>query len=127
MNDSPLETYLEGVDPGFRDLVRAVVAAVRDSGAAFDVAIKYRMLMFTFDEDWRHWVCTISQTKNAVNLRFLYGVLLSDPAGVLRAGSSILKTLDVGKLDDLDPGLVTDYVREAVGLYEYYRGHEEEL
>lgn len=36
--------------------------------------------MYTFKSDWRHWVCVISQTKKAVNLRFLYGALLSDPA-----------------------------------------------
>lgn len=54
------------VDKGWRRrLVRAVDAAVRDSGAAFDVAIKYRMLMYTFKGDWRHWVCAISQTKKA--------------------------------------------------------------
>lgn len=127
MTGTALDTYLESVDPDFRQLVRAVDSAVRDSGAEFDIAIKYRMLMYTFKGDWRHWVCAISQTKNAVNLRFLYGVLLSDSAGVLRAGSSILKTMDFASLDGFDPKLATAYVTEAAGLYDYYREHENDL
>ena len=127
MSESVLDAYVDGIDIGFHKLVRDVDAAVRDCGANFDIAIKYRMLMYTFNNDWRHWVCAISQTKKAVNLRFLYGVLLSDSAHVLRAGSSILKTIDFTAPEDFDPKLVTNYVTEAVGLYEYYREHEKDM
>ncbi len=126
MGASPLDGFLESVEPGFRELVRAAHAAVMDSGAELDVAIKYRMLMYTLNGDWRHWVCAVSQTKDAVNLRFLYGVGLGDPAGVLRAGTSTLMTVDFASMDDFDPAMATSYVAEAVGIHERYRDRDKD-
>ena len=50
------------------------------------MAIKYRLLSYTVDRDWRHWVCAVNATKSAVCLRFLWGVLLDDPLGRPAAG-----------------------------------------
>lgn len=127
MGATPLETYIETVDPPFRDLVRAADAAVRASGADFDVDVKYRMLMYALNKDWRHWVIAISQMKKAVNVRFLWGVLLDDPAHLLRAGTSHLMTLDFASADEFDPALVTAYVKEAVEKYDYFKEHQKEL
>lgn len=118
---SPLEDYLAGIEERFVPLVRVLDAAVRRACPDFDVAIKYRMLTYTLGRNYRHWICAISTTKHAVNLRFLYGVMLDDPRGVLRAGTSILKTLDVVVLEDVDAQLVTEYVKEAVDKYDAFK------
>jgi hypothetical protein len=81
------------------------------------------MLTYTLGGNYREWICAIGVTKHAVNLRFLYGVMLDDPHDVLRAGTSILKTLDVPTLDAVDAQLVTDYVKEAVAKYDAFKAN----
>ncbi len=92
-----------------------------------DTRISYKMLMYGLNGDFRNWICAVGVTKNAANLRFLYGVLLKDPRGVLRAGSATLKTIDYKSMADFDPQLVKDYVGEAVAQLDYFKQHAHEL
>ena len=46
----------------------------------------------------------LSVTRDAVNLRFLWGVLLDDSLGVLRPGTSTLMTWDFPRGADVDAG-----------------------
>ena len=121
MNGSALETYLAGIDPRASRVVTSLDGAIRSAHPDFDVAIKYRILMYALRGDWRTWVCAIDVTTKGVCLRFLYGVLLDDPLEVLRAGSSVLKTWDLGFDDDVDLAAVGAYVCEAVARYGQYK------
>ena len=127
MNGSALDTYLAGVDPAAAPLVVALDEAIRKAHPGFDVAIKYKILMYALRGDWRTWVCAIDATKKGVGLRFLYGVLLDDPRGVLRSGSSVLETWDFGLGDVVDPVAVGAYVAEAVARYEQYKATSGEV
>jgi hypothetical protein len=127
MNASALETYLVGVDPAAAPLVVALDEAVRKAHPGFDVAIRYRILMYALRGDWRTWVCAIDVTKKGACLRFLYGVLLDDPRGVLRAGSSVLRTWDFAFGDLVDPAAVGSYVTEAVARYPEYKAKAGEV
>ena len=60
----------------------------------------------------------ISVGSAAVSLRFLYGQSLSDPAGVLRPGSTTAAFMDYPDGTTVDPELVTSYVLEAVARHE---------
>ena len=71
--------------------------------------------------------CARSRRQRSVCLRFLYGVLLDDPRGVLRAGTSVLKTWDLGFQDIVDPATVGAYVTEAVKRYGECRANAEEV
>jgi uncharacterized protein YdhG (YjbR/CyaY superfamily) len=82
------EDYLAGVDDAAAETLRDLDAAVRAAAPELEMAIKYRMPSYTLDGRWRQWVVALSATKDAVNLRFLWGVLLDDPLGVLRPGTS---------------------------------------
>ena len=127
MSDPALETYLGGVDAAAAPLVVALDEAVRAVRPDFDMAIKYRILMYTLDGDWRTWVCAIDATKKGVCLRFLYGVLLDDPRGILRAGSSVLKTWDFAFGDVIDPAAVGAYVADAVARHADYKTNTAEV
>lgn len=118
---SALETFLAGIDARFVPIVQALDGAVLRARPDFDTVIKYRMLTYTLNNDYWRWICAIGVTKHAVCLRFLYGTMLDDPRGVLRAGTSILKTLDITSLEQIDTQLVTDYVSEAVAKYEAFK------
>lgn len=114
MTDPLLDEYLATVRPDAHAVVRALAAAVDAAGADLDRKLTYRMLVYTFDERWHHWVVAIGVSRAAVNLRFLYGQRLDDPAGILRPGSTTAATADFRSADDVEPALITAYVREAV-------------
>jgi hypothetical protein len=123
MESPALEAYLAGVDARAVPLVRSLDRVITTTHPEFDVAIKYRILMYALAGDWRTWVCAIDATRKGVCLRFLYGVLLDDPRRVLRAGSSVLKTWDFAFDDVMDAGAVGAYVAQAVARYGEYKSN----
>jgi hypothetical protein len=120
---SALETYLAGIDPSAAQLVIALDKAIRTASPGFDVAIKYRMLMYGLHGDWHTWVCAIGASTKVIALRFLYGVLLEDPRRVLRGGSSVLMSWDFGFGDAVDSETIGAYVKEAVRKYDEYKAN----
>ena len=119
MGDPARDTYLENVDPRRASIVRELDRLVRAAGPDLVPAVKYRLLMYALKGDYRAWVCAIdAHPRSAVGLRFLYGALLDDPRAILRPGSSSLSTLDIAALEDVDAGLVTGFVRDAVTRHE---------
>ena len=117
---TPLEQYLEVYDDGAGAVFVQIDAAIRAAAPELETAIKYRLLSYTVERDWRHWVCAVNATKSAVCLRFLWGVLLDDPLGVLRPGTSTLMTWDIPRGADIDPDAVGRYVREALDKREHF-------
>lgn len=112
--DSALDEFLLGVDPASAPLVVELDRLVRAAAPELGAAVKYRMLTFAIGGNWWRWVCAISVTKQAVNLRLLYGTRLESGVGILRPGSSHLANLDIAPGAALDADLVTRLVREAV-------------
>ncbi len=91
------------------------------------MAIKYRMPTYTLDKRWRQWVVALSVTKDAVNLRFLWGVLLVDPLEVLRPGTSTLMTWDFPRGADVDAEAVGRYVREALDKRDHFLANADQI
>jgi hypothetical protein len=116
-----LTEYLKGIDSTFAPLVRRIHRAVMAAETGFDTRVSYHMLMYTLEGDFRNWICAIGVTRKGACLRFLYGVLLQDPRGLLRGGTSILKSLDIASAKDFDAGLITGYVQDAVSRHADFR------
>ena len=124
---TPLEQYLEIYDDEAGAVFVQLDAAIRAAAPELESAIKYRMPTYTLEGRWRHWVVALSATKDAVNLRFLWGVLLDDPLGVLRPGTSTLMTWDFPRGADVDAEAVGDYLREALGKRDEYLANAEHI
>jgi hypothetical protein len=129
-SESELEKYVAALPPERVALTRrlhGLIVAASPSGAdhpGFDVAIKYGILMYALGGDWRRWVVAIdARSKGGVGIKFLYGVLMRDERLVLRAGSSVLKSWDLGSGADLDEAAVSAYVVEAVRLYPEFKAN----
>lgn len=114
MDTAPVEEYLASIDPEFEPFVRTIDAAIRAAGTDFDVAVKYRILIYTLEQRWHGWVCALDVNKKGAHLRFLNGVALADPAGLMRRGTATATTIDYPTLEAVDPDLITSYVKEAV-------------
>ncbi|MCL5735968.1 MAG: DUF1801 domain-containing protein [Actinobacteria bacterium] len=121
MSGPAKEAFLQSIDPKFIPLVEKLEQAVSSARPDFDTRYSYKMLIFTLGKDFRRWICAISVTRNAVNLRFLYGFLLDDPQSVLRPGTSILSTIDFTSPEGIDVDLVTSYVWEAVDKLKQFK------
>lgn len=115
------EAYIKSIDPLFVPVVLAIDRAVLSTHPAMETKISYQMLTYAVGGDFRHWVCAIGVTSKLVCLRFLYGVLLDDPKGVLRAGTGQLTTIDFRPDGEVDPQLVTDYVNEALAKLDHFK------
>jgi len=113
MSEAVVAEYLETVRADAYHTARALADAVAAADAGFDCKVTWKMLVYAFDARWRDWVVAIGVSKSVVNLRFLHGDQLEDPAGLLRAGSSTMMTIDYAVVGDVDADLVTAYVREA--------------
>jgi hypothetical protein len=125
-----LRTYLDGLtgdDVAAAPSLTALDAAIVAAGPALAVAVKYRMVMYAHPGDWRHWVCAISANRGGAALRFLYGVLLDDPLGVLRAGSSTLMTWDFAHDEEVPAGDVGRYVGDALARYDHFRANAKQI
>ena len=60
-------------------------------------------------------------------MKFLFGVLLSDPKQVLRPGSSVLMSWDFQPGTQIDEPGIEAYVREALEKYPEYRANDEAI
>ena len=123
----PLEEYLTLYDEPAGRLFVQLDAAIREAAPELDVAIKYRLLSYTVDRDWRHWVCAVNATRSAVCLRFLWGVLLDDPHGVLRPGTSTLMTWDILRGSTVDTAAVRSYVLDALATRDHFLADAEKI
>jgi len=127
VGSDPLEEYAAGVDDAAAGTLRALDAAVRAAAPELDLAIKYRMPVYTLERHWRQWVVALSVTRDAVNLRFLWGVVLDDPLRVLRPGTSTLMSWDFPRGADVDTAAVGSYVRDALAKRDHFLAHDREI
>lgn len=114
METSALDTYVAAIDARWAPIVREMDRLVVEAAPDLEVALKYRILVYTYHQRWHEWVCAISTAKASVSLRFLFGTRLDAPPGRLRPGSTTAASLDVRSIDELDRDLVRDLVRQAV-------------
>lgn len=121
MTGPALQTFTAGLSPEFSQTVIQLDQSIHRA-AALDSAIKWRQLTYAVDGDYHYWICAINITKKLVTLRFHFGSLLSDPAGVLRKGESQwMRSLDFKPGEEVDRELVGRLVGEAVGKKEEFK------
>ena len=124
MSGSVLEEYLTTIpDPRAERNVRELDRVLMLTHPEFGRAIKYKILMYALDGDFGTWVCAINAGRRHVAVNFLYGVMLDDPKHVLRAGSSVLMTWDIGFEEVVDAKAIATYVAEAVSKKAAYKAN----
>ncbi len=62
------------------------------------------------------FVCALFPYADRVDLVFEHGALLPDPAGHLTGGTRQVRTLPVRPDEDLDPGVVVEFLDAAVEI-----------
>jgi hypothetical protein len=117
---TPLERYLEVYDDQDGAVFVQLDAAIRTAAPELESAIRYRLLGYTVDRDWRHRPPAGSRRELASGGEQGGPLLLDDPLGVLRPGSSTLMTWDMPRGADIDSDAVGRSVREALEKREHF-------
>lgn len=118
MTGEPIvETFLSDKPAAWAATTRELHRLIMAAGPALTVRVAYRMLVYHLGTDKARWVVAIDVREKVVTVRFLWGVLLDDPGGVLRGGTSTLMNVDLPSPDALDPALITGFVTQAVARY----------
>ncbi len=113
--------YIETIDARFAPLVLRLDEVVHAAAPELAPKISYGILLYGIKGDYRNWVCAINATSKVVTLRFLWGNMLEDKAGLLRPGSTTIGNLDYASIEKIDVGVVEAYVREAVAKYDVFK------
>ena len=74
---------------------------------------KWGRLSFTRDNDWHHWICAISATKDAVKLVIHKGALLGDTHGAMEGTGRYIRAIRFKEPDEIDSDVVSPILREA--------------
>lgn len=117
MTQTLVDGFLADRDSRWHPLTRELDRLIVTAEPALVTRVAYRMLMYHLGTDKARWVVAIDVRDKLVTVRFLWGVLLDDPRGILRGGTSTLMNLDLPTTDALDAPLVTDLVHQAVARY----------
>jgi hypothetical protein len=126
MSKAVVEEYVASlVDPRGEWVVRELDRIIRKARPELDLAIKYKILMYALNGDFRTWVCAINSGRRHVSVNFLYGVMLDDPKKVLRAGSSVLMSWDFAFDEEIDAAGLAAYVSEAVRRNPDYKANRQ--
>jgi hypothetical protein len=108
-----IATHLPGLDERSRSTVERLIEVVFDALPNAQHERKWGQLTFTREDDWHHWICAISPTKNAVKLVLHKGALLADPHGVMKGGGRYTRAIPFRAPDEIDAGVVAPILREA--------------
>jgi len=118
LTPDPVDAYLAIVGTGREPLVRDLDALIRAAGPTLTARLAYKILMYVVGSDTRRWIVAIDVHPRVPGVKFLQGTSLTDPAGVLRAGTSTLKTLDIKDPERLDRDALAAFVREAIAVHQ---------
>lgn len=114
---SVVEAFLADKPAQWADTTRELHRLIIAAGPALTARVSYKMLMYHLGTDKARWVVAIDVREKVVTVRFLWGVLLDDPRGILRGGTSTLMNVDLHSPEALDPAVITDLVAQAVARY----------
>jgi hypothetical protein len=108
-----VETYLPNLDARWRPTAERLTQVVLDVLPDVEHARKWGRLTFTRDDDWHHWICAVTPTKDALKLVFHKGALLADPEGRMEGEGRYIRAIYCRSPDEVDVGVLSPVLREA--------------
>jgi hypothetical protein len=121
MEGDPVTRFLDGLTPTVRDVAERLILIVM-ARTTFDVAIKWRQLIFAVDGDFDHWICAVAATSRQARLTFHFGSMLRDAAGVFEASDArFVRKISYKSASDVDEPVVRDLLNQALDAYPRFR------
>jgi hypothetical protein len=92
----------------------AVVSMAERVNPSFQNRIQWQKPTFTLNDNWHHWIFSLSKTKMGMTLAFHKGWLLDDPQKILGGDGKHLRMLRFTDASQIQQGALKTLIREAV-------------
>jgi hypothetical protein len=113
MKDIPKKVieYIE--KSNFKEIIINMVKMFSETDKDIQVAIKWRAVTFTKNDNWHHWICNIT-SKNKVSLFFHKGSILKDPKKILQGDGKALRKIDLLNFETIDKDYIKKLFKDAI-------------
>ncbi|HEY4786167.1 MAG TPA: DUF1801 domain-containing protein [Bacteroidales bacterium] len=109
-----LNDFLKNADANQHEIVLKLKDALMESNPEFRFGIKWGQLVFSINNDFHHWICSISLTQKYIGLNFHFGSYLTDHSNAFKTGSSrFLRQLRFTHPNHIQPDIINDFVNQA--------------
>ena len=120
--------FVTNTTKSFESIVYDLVDVIEKSGHKLDCSIKWKNLTFAKNENFHHWLCSISITKKFVGLNFHFGGLLEDPNNLFTTGTSkFLRKLEFKDTAEIKSDVINDFLNQAVNKLQYFIDNWKEI
>ena len=83
-----------------------LVAIAYPVNPAFQDSVRWKALTFTLDNNWHHWILSITKAKGGIALTFHKGALLRDEQGVLEGSGKYMRKIVYKDVSDIDEAAI---------------------
>ena len=112
MAEKTVEGYIAGLEPWQIDIARQLRAILKKAAPGAVESIKWAQPVYESNGPFAYF----KAFKNTINFGFWRGVDLKDPEGVLQGSGEKMRHLKLSRLEDVDPELFSEFIRQAVEL-----------
>ncbi len=106
--------HLNEFKPINKDIANLIINLALEVNSEFDCEIKWDQITFTLNQNWHHWIFSVSEARQGVTVSFHKGALLKDPRKILRGTGSHLRTIKYEYPEKVDPSYLKMMITQAI-------------
>ena len=128
MQNTIVRDFVTNTTENFGSIVYELVDVIEKSGHRLDCSMKWKSLTFAKNEDFHHWLCSISITKKFIGLNFHFGGLLEDPDSLFITGTSkFLRKLEYRETAEIKSDVIEEFLTQAVNKLQYFKDNWQKI
>jgi hypothetical protein len=112
MGDQSVEAYIGSLEPWQAEIARKLRAIVKAAAPEAGETIKWAQPVYEMNGPFAYF----KAFKKAVNFGFWRGADLEDPQEVLEGTGEKMRHVKISRVEQIDAGLFSRFVRQAVKL-----------
>ncbi len=106
--------YLNDFKPANKDIASLIMNLALEVNPEFDCGIKWDQITFTLNQNWHHWIFSVSESRQGVTVSFHKGALLKDPRKIFKDTESNLRTIKYEYPEKIDPAYLKMLIIQAI-------------
>ena len=111
---SYVSRHLNDFKPGSKDIATLIINLALEVNPEFDCGIKWDQITFTLNQNWNHWIFSVSEARQGVMVSFHKGALLKDPRKIFKGTGSHLRTIKYEYPEMIDPSYLKMLITQAI-------------
>lgn len=111
---SDVQSVRERLSGQDQDIFDHVARLAYEVDPSFQNRMQWQKPTFTLNNNWHHWIFSLSKTKMGMTLAFHKGWLLDDPQRLLSGDGKHLRMLRFKDTGEVREDAVKELIREAI-------------